>query len=129
MKLYFLLINLMFATTVFGNKEIPFVLTNQTQEAVIVLPKTETQPVQLTVKDLIKNHLKNKLFLSKPYTLHKKKHTKSKVKKAIFTSKAGMNWGLFLAFIISLSIIWVLTQCIFGTIKNLNNKPFYHGKT
>jgi hypothetical protein len=52
--IYFSLIaTLFFFVQGFGQKATPFTLVNQTQQAVIYLPQTETQPVQLAVKDLI----------------------------------------------------------------------------
>lgn len=50
---YSIFINMMLSASVFAQKEISFVLTNQTQQAVIFLPNTESESVQLAVKDLV----------------------------------------------------------------------------
>jgi hypothetical protein len=53
MKIYFLLVNLLFSAFTFGQSNPIFVLVNQTQQAVIVLPATEPESVQIAVKDLV----------------------------------------------------------------------------
>ena len=53
MKIYFLLVNLLFSAFTFGQSNPIFVLVSQTQQAVIVLPATEPESVQIAVKDLV----------------------------------------------------------------------------
>ncbi|NBB21979.1 hypothetical protein GVN20_21660 [Runella sp. CRIBMP] len=53
MRMYLFLIHLLVSLQVTGQQVLPFILVNQTQKAVIVLPKTELESVQLAVKDLV----------------------------------------------------------------------------